>query len=342
MILLGNPGKRCPIHAPEFSTRGGKGLQFSHTHSWELWTVPRDLLISRHTKAIAVYGRKSPQTWRCKYSAVRVQLEDWRRDQGSPAKGLGSGYVSGSSARSLTVRPGQEDEPDSSSVGWGGHACPPLVRARGMRVSLGCRECEGDHRCGSPLQLASRCPASSSPSLRVDAGQAAAAAGRDRPALPTCFPSPQAAAPLLPSRLLRGRWIPFTSLPSVPGICVPGGRPSRGQRLDVWPWAPDGRWERGDRQQAWRRGSTKSPSSGEGPFWISRLISTVVWGGEGKTLLGLSQGNKRLRTLPSVSSQDTLQSLTEAQPPVPLFLPRWIIWAASTWALPPPAIKVCS
>ena len=134
-----------------------------------------------------------------------------------------------------------------------------------MRVSLGRRECEGDHRCGSPLQLASRCPASSSPSLRVDAGQAAAAAGRDRPALPTCFPSPQAAAPLLPSRLLRGRWIPFTSLPSVPGICVPGGRPSRGQRLDVWPWAPDGRWERGDRQQAWRRGSRKSQTSQEGP-----------------------------------------------------------------------------
>lgn len=164
---------------------------------------------------------------------MRVQLEDWRRDQGSPAKSLGSGYVCGSPAWSPTVQPGQEDEPGSSSVGWGGHACPPFVRARGMRVSLGHRECEGDHRCGSPFQLASRCPAWSSPSLRVDAGQAPAAAGKDRPTLPTCFPSPQATAPVLPSRLLRGRWIPFTSLPSVPGICVPGSRPSLGQRLHV-------------------------------------------------------------------------------------------------------------
>ena len=81
------------------------------------------------------------------------------------------------------------------------------------------------------------------PRFKGDAGQAAA--GGDRPALPTCFPSPQAAAPLLPSHLLWGRWIPFTSLPSVRGICVPGSRPSLGQQLDVCPWAPEGRWEKG-------------------------------------------------------------------------------------------------
>ena len=175
-----------------YSTRGGKGLQFSHTHSWELWTVPRDLLLSRHTKAIAVCGRKRPQTWRCKYSALRVQLEDRRRDQGSPAKHLGSGYVCGSPARSPTVQPGQEDEPDSSSVGWGGHACLPLVRARGMHMSLGHRECEGDHRCGSPFELASRCPAWSSPPLRGMPGrqqQQQARTGQRCP--PASLPKPQ-------------------------------------------------------------------------------------------------------------------------------------------------------
>ena len=66
----------------------------------------------------------------------------------------------------LSVRPGQGGEPGSSSAGWGGQACPPPVRARRMHDSLGHRECEGDHCCGCPLQLASRCPAWSSPALR--------------------------------------------------------------------------------------------------------------------------------------------------------------------------------
>lgn len=181
-----------------YSTRGAQDCNSTHTHSWELWTVPRDLLISRHIKAIAVCGRKCPQTWRCKYSALRVHPEDWRWDRGSPTKRLGSGYMCGSHAWSLTV-----------CTTWAGGRAWFLICRTGWHPALLSLEPEG---CVCPwdtenvrrtiawvsIPADQQVSSMSSPCLRVDAGQAAGAAGRDRPALPTCFPSPQAPGPSFP------------------------------------------------------------------------------------------------------------------------------------------------
>ena len=53
LIPLGSPGKRCPIHAPELLHLRSKGLEFSHAHSWKLWTVPRELLLHSDVEATA-------------------------------------------------------------------------------------------------------------------------------------------------------------------------------------------------------------------------------------------------------------------------------------------------
>lgn len=61
-----------------------------------------------------------------------------------------------------------------------------------MHESLGQRECEGDHCCGCLTSAGQQVSSMVQPRFKGDAGQAAA--GGDRPALPTGFPSPQAAA----------------------------------------------------------------------------------------------------------------------------------------------------
>ena len=99
-------------------------------------------------------------------------------------------------------------------------------------------------------------------------------------------------SPLLPSRLLWAHCTPFTSLPSGPGICVPGSRPSLGQQLDCDRGDPTGGGRGGDCQQAWGHGARRSQPSRGGASWVSSLMSTMVWGREGKTLLGLSQGTR--------------------------------------------------
>lgn len=62
LIPLGNPGKRCPIHAPELLHLRSKGLEFSHAHSWELWTVPRELLLHSDVEATAASAVRSEST----------------------------------------------------------------------------------------------------------------------------------------------------------------------------------------------------------------------------------------------------------------------------------------
>lgn len=58
LIPLENPGRQCPVHALELVHLKGKGLGHSYSHSYELQTVPRDMLISWHIKATTLLGMR--------------------------------------------------------------------------------------------------------------------------------------------------------------------------------------------------------------------------------------------------------------------------------------------
>lgn len=168
------------------------------------------------------------------------------------------------------------------------------------------------------------------PRFKGDAGAGSSRRGQARTAHRLSFAPGRSSSPLsLP--LLWNRWIPFTSLPSVPGICVRAAGHPWGSGWMCAPGHPRGGG----------RGVTDSKSWGSArrarllrrrASWV-RFISTVV---SRERPPELSRGgNKRLRALPAVSSQKALDLLSEAQASCSTLLLSWIHRAASTWPLPP-------
>ena len=59
LTLLGEPGKRAPIHAPELLLLRSKGLEFSHSFSWG---CSQELLLSSDAEARAASAVHSEPT----------------------------------------------------------------------------------------------------------------------------------------------------------------------------------------------------------------------------------------------------------------------------------------